>query len=385
MRPTDNPYSPGAGSPPPELAGRDELLNQASVAIQRIMKGRTARSLLMLGLRGVGKTVLLNRISQIAEDLDCHTVIFEADSRSTLPELLTEQLHRFLLKIDRRRRVSQEVRNAFSLLRGFAGAFSVRYSDIEIGLTESQTTGDLALDLTDLLTAIAEAADSRDTTAVILIDEVQFISQHDLSALVMALHRISQRQLPLLLMGAGLPQLAGLVGEAKSYAERLFEYPLIGRLSRGNATRALVLPAKEEGVTFEEDGIELILQETDGYPFFIQVWGFHAWDVASDSPITVADVKQASKNAIAALDAGFFRVRTDRLTKRQLDYVIALASLESIPATSTDVAKKMEETVTSVAPIRDTVIRKGVAFSPSRGMIEFTVPKFDEFVRRTFK
>jgi len=202
-----------------------------------------------------GKTVLLNRINQIAEDLDCHSVVFEADSKSTLPELLTEQLHRYLLKIDRRRRVSDEVRNAFALLRSFTGAFSLKYSDIELGLTESRTTG--ALDLTDLLIAVAEAADLRDTTAVILIDEVQFISQRDICALVTALHRISQRQLPLLLMGAGLPQLVGLVGEAKSYAERLIEFPFIGRLSRENATKALVLPATEEGVSYEKEGIEL--------------------------------------------------------------------------------------------------------------------------------
>ncbi len=382
MRPTDNPYSPGAGSPPPELAGRDDLLSRASIAIRRIQRGRHAQGLFLLGLRGVGKTVLLNRINQIAEELGCHTALFEADGQSSLPDLLTPQIHRLLLRMDRRERVAHEVRNAFAQLRGFAAAFSVKFADFEIGLSEQSSSGDLTLDLSDLLISVAEAAKVRQTAAVILIDEVQFTTKEDLSALVVAMHQIAQRQLPLILIAAGLPQLAGLAGEAKSYAERLFTYEQIGKLTPEKSREALVLPAEEEGVRFETEAVDLILRETEGYPFFLQVWGSYAWDVARQSPITVADARRASEKSIASLDSGFFKVRTDRLTARQLEYVVALASVEFLPASSTEVAQIMRISVSDAAPIRSTVIKKGVVYSPARGRVDFTVPKFADYIKR---
>lgn len=383
MRSADNPYSPGAGAPPPELAGREGILKMAEDAIERTKKGRAAKSLIMLGLRGVGKTVLLNRIDQIAETAGCRTAIFEADPDRTLPELLAQQLNRLLLKLDRRKKVGSEVQKAFSLLRGFGSAFKVTFGEFEVGLSDGTATGDLTLDLTDLFVAIGNAAKSRETVAAIMIDEVQYVAKEDLSAFIMALHKISQRQLPLLHFGAGLPQLAKLAGDAKSYSERLFDFPEIGRLDPKSARRALVEPAKQESVAYEEEALDIIVDETEGFPFFLQVWGSHAWEAAPASPITAEHARLATERAIAALDKGFFRMRLDRLTDRQQEYARAMAELAPAPATSTAVAEKLGLTVQQAAPIRDEVIKKGMAYSPKRGLVAFTVPKFDEFMKRT--
>lgn len=337
---------------------------------------------MMLGLRGVGKTVLLNRIDQLAETAGCETALYEADPNRSLPELLTPQLYRLLLKLDRRERAGDQVRRALRLLHAFASAFKVKYRDFEVGLSESTATGDLTIDLSDLFVAIGEAAKSRKTVAVILIDEVQYVTKSDFAALIMALHKISQRQLPFLCFGAGLPQLAKLAGEAKSYAERLFDYPEINSLDERSARAALVKPAKRLGIDYDNDALEIILRETDCFPYFLQVWGAHAWEVAPASPITAKHAETATKRATAALDTGFFKVRFDRLTSRQKDYARAMAELGPAPARSTAVADVLGTTVKQVAPVRDELIKKGLAYSPERGLVAFTVPKFDDFMKR---
>ncbi|WP_372807385.1 ATP-binding protein [Pontiella sp.] len=378
----NNPYSPGAGVPPPELAGRENILRDAENVIKRVQNGHASQSLILLGLRGVGKTVLLNRIDQIAENLGCETSIFEADMDRTLPQLLTQQLHRLLLKIDRRKRMGDEVKKAFSLLQAFAGIFRVHLGEFELGVARPMVTGDLAIDLTDLLVSIGEAAKARNTVAVILVDEVQYLAKDDLGALIMALHKISQRKLPLLFFGAGLPQLAQLAGDAKSYSERLFTYPAVGPLDPDGARMALVEPAKREGVEFEAGALEEILRETEGYPFFLQVWGSHVWQIAQSSPITAANAREASRKAEAALDESFFKVRFERLTERQQHYARAMAEFGNDPANSTAVANLLGLTVKQAAPIRDEVIKKGMAYSPKRGLVAFTVPKFDQYMKR---
>ena len=382
MRSVDNPYSPGAGTPPPELAGREDILRQAETAILRTKNGKAAKSLMLLGLRGVGKTVLLNRIDQIAEESGCTTAMFEADPDRTLPGLLTQQLHRILVRLDRRERVNEQVQKAFYLLRGFASAFRVKFDEFEVGLSGDVATGDLTIDLTDLLVAVGRAAKSRDTVAVLMIDEVQYVERGDLSALIMALHKISQRQLPFLLFGAGLPQLAKLTGEAKSYAERLFEFPEIGSLDTSSARAALVEPARREGVQFDEDALGLILSETEGYPFFLQMWGYYSWEIAPATPITIKHVTVATERATAVLDEGFFRIRLERLTPRQQDYARAMAELGSPFVASSAVSEMMGLTVRQAAPIRADLIEKGTIYSPRRGVAAFTVPKFDEFLKR---
>lgn len=383
MKASDNPYNPGAGAPPPELAGRDGLLQQAATAMERVRKGRPAKSFIMLGLRGVGKTVLLNELEQTAEKSGCQTAMFETDPDKPLAAQIAPQLHRILLRLDRIKRAGSELHNAFGTLRAFASVFKVQLGDFEFGLSPTAATGDLVIDLTDLFVAIGEAAKKRETAAVILIDEIQYVQKSDLGALIMALHKISQRQLPVLLFGGGLPQLAKLAGDAKSYAERLFDYPPIGPLDAESARRALAAPVSREFVEYTPEALDYIVEQTGRYPFFLQVWGSHCWDVAEKSPITLADAKRANVTAVQALDEGIFKVRLARLTERQRAYARVMAQFGGEPVNSSDIAREMGLSLSQAAPIRDELIKKGMAYSPERGLIGFTVPKFDEFLRRT--
>ena len=382
MNPIDNPFNPGAGSPPPELAGRSTILQQAEYSIKRTLNQKLSKSQILLGLRGVGKTVLLNRINQIAEYEGCMTAIFEADPNQSLPELLTKQLHRLLLKLDRQKRVGDDIQKAFRMIRSFASAFNVKYGEFEIGISNKEFTGDLSVDLTDMLVAIGSSAKKRNTAVIILIDELQYLTQDDLSAFIVALHSISQRQLPLLFFGAGLPQIAKLTGEAKSYSERLFDFPEVDKLKPKSAMKALVNPVKRAGYMYDESALDHILKETDRYPFFLQLWGFHTWEVAKSSPFTEQDAIKATKRSIQSLDSGFYKIRKERLTERQLEYAYALATIEILPASSTQVANVLGVSVKKVAPVRDEIIKKGIAYSPQRGLISFTVPGFKEYLLR---
>lgn len=382
MKATLNPYNPGAGVPPPELAGRDDLIAQARVAIERVKAGRPARSALMLGLRGVGKTVLLNAFEAIAEENACQTALLEIDPDKPLAQQLAPQLQHILHRLDRLKKTGADLQRAFATLRSFGAMFKATIGDVDFSLAGPAATGDLAIDLTDLFIAIAEAAKKRDTAIVLLIDEIQYMQKGDLSALIMALHKISQRQLPLLLFGAGLPQLAKLAGDAKSYAERLFDYPPIGPLSAGGARQALAEPAAREGVKYASDALDYVIEQTGGYPFFLQVWGSHCWETAAKSPITLADAKTASAAATASLDEGIFKVRLARLTERQRAYARAMAEFGPEPVNSSDVANALGLSLSQAAPIRDELIKKGMAYSPERGLIGFTVPKFDDYLRR---
>ncbi len=382
MDPRHDPYNPGAGAPPPELAGRDDLIGRADLTFARTLAGKSAKSMMMLGLRGVGKTVLLNELEQRAEALRCQTAIFEIDPDKTLAAQLAPQLHRILLRLDRIKRAGHEIQTAFGVLRAFASVFKVQLGDLEFGLAQQSATGDLAIDLTDLLVAIGEAAEKRNTAIVLLVDEVQYVTKNDLGALIMGLHKVSQRQLPLVLIGAGLPQLARLAGDAKSYAERLFDYPPIGPLDRESAKKALQAPAQREGVVYEQDALDYILDQTECYPFYLQVWGSKCWEAAPASPITLAHAKTASEEAIALLDEGIFNVRLARLTDRQRTFARAIAEFGPRPVSSSDVANAMGLSLSQAAPLRDELIKKGMAYSPERGLIGFTVPKFDEYMRR---
>lgn len=382
MKATHNPYNPGAGVPPPELAGRDHLVEIARVAIARAKAGRPAKSAVMLGLRGVGKTVLLNAFEAIAEEEGCQTALIEIDPSTPLAQQLAPQMQHILHRLDRMKKAGAELQKAFGALRAFASMFKATVGDVDFGFAVTPATGDLSIDLTDLLVAIADAAKKRDTAVILLIDEIQYLQKDDLSALIMAMHKLAQRQLPLLLFGGGLPQLAKLAGDAKSYAERLFDYPPIGPLDDAGAKLALSAPAEREGVKYAKDALDYVVAQTGGYPFFLQVWGSHCWDAAQKSPITLADAKRASETAIAALDEGIFKVRLARLTERQKSYARAMAEFGAEPVNSSDVANALGLSLSQAAPIRDELIKKGMAYSPERGLIGFTVPKFDEYMRR---
>jgi type II secretory pathway predicted ATPase ExeA len=383
-----NPFAPGAGSPPPELAGRDAIMNQAEVTLGRIAKGRAAKSLMVVGLRGVGKTVLLNRIQALADEQGYMAEMLEAPENKSLAALLAPALRSLILKLDRGERINNAAKRAFRALRGFAAAIRVKYDDIEISLDGEPEpgvadSGDLEADLSDLLEAVGDAARERGTAVALIMDELQYLDEAEMSALIVGMHKVSQKQLPLTLFGAGLPQLVGLTGRSKSYAERLFDFPVAGPLSLSEARSALKLPAQSEGADFTEPAITRIFEVTKGYPYFIQEWGYHAWLAAAKSPIGAADVDAATPQAIAALDRSFFRVRFDRLTPAEKRYLRAMAELGAGPHRSGDIAHQLGVKVSSTGPVRASLITKGMIYSPAHGDTAFTVPLFDQFMVRT--
>ena len=387
MDPVANPYAPGAGTPPPELAGRDALLRAVDIASQRVRAGRHAKSVLMIGLRGVGKTVLLDRMRDNAEAAGLHTLRIEAPEGRSLPAILAPQLRQALLRLSRTDQARDLGRRALRALAGFAKALKVKYADIEVGIDLEPEpgladNGDLEHDLQALLEAAGRAAQAGGTALVLFIDELQYVEEDQLASLVTALHRCAQQQVPVMLVGAGLPQLPGQMGRAKSYAERLFDFPFVGPLDPAAARDALEVPAAQQGVAFEPLAIDRILAATEGYPYFLQEWGKHAWDVATASPITRADVDVASVTATAALDESFFRVRFDRLTPSEKRYLRAMAELGAGPHRSGDIAALLDRKVTALAPTRSQLIGKGMVWSPSHGDTAFTVPMFDQFMRR---
>jgi hypothetical protein len=385
MDPVLNPFAPGAGSRPPELAGRDPIITNATVALKRVRLGRHAKSQMLLGLRGVGKTVLLNRISEIAEEVGYLTIILEAPEGRRLAELLAPQLRVLLFKLSGVEKARVLANRAMSVLRSFASVFKLSYGDLEIGVEAEPgdgASGDLEADLPNLLLVIAQAARAAEKPVAIFIDEVQYLPEADLSALIGALHRIGQRSLPLIAFGAGLPQLAGLAGDAKSYAERLFEFPPIGPLGEEASRQAVRGPILDAGAEIAEDALARISEQTQGYPYFLQEWGHHCWELAAESPIRLADVERATIVATAALDSSFFRVRFDRLTPREQDYLRAMAELGRGPHRSGEIAAKLQMDVTTAGSLRTGLIRKGMIYAPSHGETAFTVPMFDAYMRR---
>lgn len=387
MDPVSNPFSPGAGSPPPELAGRDDLREQVRVAIERVRRGLQSKSLLMVGLRGVGKTVLLDQMRDDAESAGIHTVRIEAPESRSLPALLAPQLRQALLRLSRNEQAKELSQRALRALAGFAKALKIKYHDIEVGLDLDPEpgladNGDLEHDLQALLEAVGAAAQKAGTALVMFIDELQYVEEPELAALITALHRCAQRRVPILLIGAGLPQLRGRMGAAKSYAERMFEFPEIGPLNGPSARLAIVKPASAQGVQISEEAVAQILVESKRYPYFLQEWGKHSWNTAGSSPIGLNDVKRASTSAVAALDESFFRVRFDRLTPTEKKYLRAMAELGPGPHRSGDIAVRLNRVVTSLGPTRSQLIAKGMIWSPTHGDTAFTVPLFDEFMRR---
>lgn len=387
MNPRTNPYAPGAGAPPPELAGRDGIIESASIALDRMRAGLVARSVMLVGLRGVGKTVLLNRLHNDAEAKGFVTVMLEAPEKRSLPALLAPSIRAALLKLDRMAAGGDLAKRALRSLGGFVQAMKLKYGDIEFGLDLGlepgvADTGDLDADLISLFQVVGEAARERQTVLVLFIDELQYVPEEQLAALITALHRCAQLQLPVTLVGAGLPQLVGQMGRAKSYAERLFEFTPVGPLPEDAARQAISAPARRSGVEFSEAALAEILRQTQGYPYFLQEWGKHSWTCAAASPIELADVRAATTQALAELDASFFRVRLDRLTPSEKRYLRAMAELGPGPHRSGDIAHVLGREVQTVAPTRAKLIEKGMVYSPSHGDTGFTVPLFDAFMRR---
>jgi AAA ATPase domain len=383
MDPFENPFSPGAGAEPLAFVGRDALIESYEITLRRTIGGRPGKSIMPIGLRGVGKTVLLNRFRTMAQEHNLTGDLLEASDTGDFTRLLAARLRSMLLDLDRGT-VSSAVKRALGVLKAFTytlpdGSSISLNVDAVVGSADS---GMLDEDLTALIVAVGEAAQDRSRGLLLAIDEVQYLSAEELGAIISAVHRTVQLSLPVLLVGAGLPQLPGLAGSAKSYAERLFDFPEIGSLLVDDAKAALEEPARAQGVAFDLDALDELLVHTEGYPYFLQEWGYHVWNEAPRSPITVEDVERAAPTVQEQLDKNFFRVRMDRLTPAEKQYLLAMADLGAGPHRSGDIAAGLGVKVESVAPRRSALIKKGMLYSPAHGDTAFTVPMFDEYLRR---
>lgn len=387
MDPVRNPYSPGAGSPPPALVGRDRELETFDIAVQRLTLGRSAKSQLLTGLRGTGKTVLLREFGRIAGRHDWVHEKIEATEDLAFVEGISLLVRKALLRLRTRDRIRERVKQALGALI----AFRVRYQvpdtgvDVTLGVDPGSgraDTGVLDEDLAELFIEVGEAARAGGIGVLLTIDELQYVSQGNLAALIVGLHRVSQEQLPLMVAGAGLPTLPGLAGEAKSYAERLFDFPEINSLTPADARLALSRPAEAEGVVWSAAALDAVLELARGYPYFLQEFGKHAWDVAAGPDIGRSDVEAAAPIALSELDAGFFRARLARTTDAERAYLRAMADLGSGPCGSGEVAKALAKTTAQTGSVRDALIKRGLIYSPRWGRLAFTVPMFDEYVAR---
>jgi len=387
MDPVRNPYSPGAGSPPPALVGRDVELEQFDIAVQRLALGRSAKSMMLIGLRGVGKTVLLGEFGHIAERHGWVHQQIEAADDIRFPSAMAMLVRKALLRLSAGQRLAERGRRAFGVLKSFQlrwlladGADLAFEFDPVQGRADS---GVLEEDLSDLFVEVGAVARDRGVGVLFTIDEIQYLGRADLSALIVGLHRVSQQQLPFMVAGAGLPSLPALAGQAKSYAERLFAFRSIDSLDQSEAEVALVAAADAEGVTWSRDALTRVVSITEGYPYFLQEFGQESWNVAvGPDEIVGADVEAALPIAVDELDTGFFQARIGRTTNAEREYLIAMASLGPGPYNSGDVAAAMGKRTTQVGPHRDTLIKRGLCYSPRHGVIAFTVPMFDQFIRR---
>ena len=381
-----NPYSPGAGTRPYELTGRSDQVTAMDVTLQRLLLGRNGRSQLLTGLRGVGKTVLLDEFSRKANQLGYLHEHIEVSEDGKLPLRLAAALRRILLKLDTRKRVGEAAVRALGMIKAFSLALPDGTSlNIDVpavgGLTDS---GDLAGDLAGLFEELGKLARAHDTGVLITIDEMHYIPIRTLEPLIIGLHRANQLGLPITVAGAGLPSLPAVAGEAKSYAERLFTFPTIDSLGEHDAAEAVVAPAAAEGVDWASDAVALLFELSRGYPYFIQEFGRQAWNAADEDSnlITRDDVERSVRVAIDELDSGFFQVRAGKTTDQERAYLRTMAELGSGIVLSAEVAKRMRKRTTQLGPVRDSLLKKALCYSPRHNELAFTVPMFDEFMKR---
>ncbi|MCE5287951.1 MAG: AAA family ATPase [Nocardiaceae bacterium] len=392
MDPVRNPYAPGAGQRPPELAGRDRQLDAFDVVLERISRSRPERSVVLTGLRGVGKTVLLNQLRSAAIARGWGTGKIEARPDQDLRRPLSSALHMAIRSVASTHRDAERVDEFLGVLKSFAlrasadKALRDRWQPgIDVPAVSGRAdSGDIEIDLVELLMDAASLAQDVGVGIGIFIDEMQDIRSDDLSAICGACHELSQNGLPLIVVGAGLPHLPALLSAQKSYSERLFSYHRIDRLDRKSFDQALILPAEREDVKFTDEALDLLYQAADGYPFFVQAYGKATWDEAADSPITARDVKVAAPIAEEELAVGFFGSRYERATPAEREYMRAMADLsgDDGPVSTANIAKHLGRKPASVSPARDGLIKKGLIYSAERGTIGFTVPHFGKYLRR---
>ena len=387
MDPRTNPYAPGAGARPPSVTGRDDLLETVDIALDRRLAGRHTADVVLVGVRGVGKTVLLNRLHATAKAKGYETVKFEVPDGSGghLAPALVPALNAVLRRLDRRAKAEDMLNRATAALQNFAAVFRVKYEGISVGADPAAPLADsgaMESDLPELLCAVAEAAQARQTGLALFVDELQYLSLAELRGLSRASHDAAQEGLPYLLIAAGLPESTALIAELKSYAERLFDFPEVGPLPEDAARAALTEPAAEQDVSFDPAALDRILAETACYPYFLQVWGKFVWDTAEQSPITKDDVARAGVDIMAYLDQHFFRARLEQCTEAEQHYLRAMAELGPGAHKSGAIAAAMGVTSDRVAGLRKSLIENGLVYSPGYGEAAFTVPLFDDFMRR---
>lgn len=388
MDPLANPYTPNAGAQPPAIVGRDDQLALFDLLLARLRRGRTEQSMIITGLRGVGKTVLLNAFRDKALSNDWVVVEMEAEKHdeSSFREQLFYKFKAALYELAPRKKWGARLNRAAAILSSFGLTFDAA-GTITVGMDVEPLEGRgdteiLSLDLSEVMVALGEAAKEANRGLVLLIDEIQFLSAQQLEALIMAIHKTVQRSLPITLVGAGLPQIAELAGDAKSYAERLFKFIDIGSLNEAESSRALEEPAEDEGARFEPEALSLAVKSTEGYPYFLQELGSSIWATAQESPFSVADVEEALVQYNAKLDASFFRVRLDRATPLQAAYLRAMAECGPGPHSASEVAQVMKRTSSSLGPTRAQLVSMGLLFTPQFGYAQFTVPHFEKFMLR---
>jgi hypothetical protein len=387
MDPRRNPYAPGAGTKPPALVGRDEQIEAFDILLERLERGYTAQSEIITGLRGVGKTVLLDVFRDTAEARDWATVEWEVEKNAPFASKMAAQVRRALLQLAPKARWTERALRAAAILKSFTLTFSpdggmTAGLDVD-ALAGAADSGALSEDLSDLFVAVGDAAAEHGVGVVFLLDEIQFLKPTDLEALIVALHKCARRSLPITLVGAGLPQIPRLAGEAKSYSERLFRFVTIGRLDpETDARDALILPARDLGVELEPTAVDLVVEYTQGYPYFLQEYGRIIWDEASASPVSLDEVASLLPLIEAKLDESFFRVRAERTTELELRYLYAMARLGPEAHRASEVARGVGRTVEQAGPIRSRLIDKGLLYTPGHGLAAFTVPQFDRYMLR---
>lgn len=387
MDPVQNPFSPGAGTPPPELAGRGDLLEEARIMIGRTLNGRSTQGMLMTGLRGVGKTVILNELMRMAEEQGVLPLYVEATAESTLSELLASELKKLFFTLNRIAGAADKVKKGLVVLRNFIGTIHLNVGDIGLdiepfaGIADS---GNIETDLADLFECVAEAAKEKKKAVLLLVDEVQYLPKKELGALIMAFHRLQQRQLPFAVIGAGLPMLAEVAGKTKSYAERLFLYPKVDALTFDATRQAIESPFASCGVQVEKKAVEKVYVHSKGYPYFIQEWGYQIWNRVERKRVVADDIDKVKAKVEKRLDENFFHARLERLTAGEKDFLYGM-SLCNGNMHVADVAKVLGGSVASLSKRRASLLAKGMIYSPRYGELAFTVPMFGQFMRRSRK
>ena len=387
MDPVQNPFSPGAGTPPPELAGRGELLEEARIMIGRALNGRSTQGMLMTGLRGVGKTVILNELMRMAEEQGALSLFVEATAESSLSELLASELKKLFFSLNRIAGAAEKVKKGLVVLRNFIGTVHLKVGDIGLdiepfaGIADS---GNIETDLADLFECVAEAAKEKKKAVLLLVDEVQYLPKKELGALIMAFHRLQQRQLPFAVIGAGLPMLAELAGKTKSYAERLFLYPKVDALTFDATRQAIESLFASCGVQVERTAAEKVYEQSKGCPYFIQEWGYQIWNRVERKRVDADVVDKVRAKVEKRLDENFFHARLERLTVGEKDFLYGM-SLCNGNIHVADVAKALGSNVASLSKRRASLLAKGMIYSPRYGEFAFTVPMFGQFMRRSRK